>query len=177
VVQRIILHFSTFHPGKTLVCITFINLINTARLSIKYFSRVSCILLLLFISCKTYIIPVESFKDQLSGIDSTKLIPVQVSSPTGQTLNYLANPLRNIQCIDKNKNTVKLTNSPSLELRITYNKRKRTIFYFDRVVIINGQVTGVRSRLIPSLRKSIPLNDISKIEIQNGRKNYRYINR
>jgi len=67
-----------------------------------------------------------------------------------------------------------LTNSPSIEMRVTHNSKK-TIFFFDRVYVGDSVLTGVESRFIPTARKSISLKEISKIEIQDGKKKFRYI--
>ena len=47
--------------------------------------------LILFNSCTTYIIPVQSLKSQLSQIDSTKFKMVEVKGPIGEKYNYLSN--------------------------------------------------------------------------------------
>lgn len=124
--------------------------------------------------CKTYYIPVDSFKSQFSGIDSTKLKLVHTRGPIGEIVDYLSNPIENIQCVDKNNNPTELKNSPSLEIRFTENNNKQTTFYFDRVYLHDTLIIGVRSRFI-GLRKSIPINNIKMIEIQDGHKNFKYV--
>jgi hypothetical protein len=133
-----------------------------------------CILgLILVTSCTTYLIPVDSFKMQFAGIDSTKLKQINVTGPIGESYNYLSNPLRTIKCVDKKGNSYELTNSPSIEIRFTYGeKNKRTVFYFDRIYVNDSCVVGVQSRFISSIRKTIPLKSITKIEIQDGKKNF-----
>ena len=127
-------------------------------------------------SCTTYYIPVSSFKEQFAGVDSTKLIEVKVQGPYSERYHYLAAPIATIQCVDKKGNPHQLTNSPSLETRFTYgNKNKRTIFYFDRIYVSSNAVIGVQSRFIESIRQSIPLDSITKIEIQDGRKKFKYV--
>jgi hypothetical protein len=137
-----------------------------------------CTLGVIFVtSCTTYLIPVDSFKKQFAGIDSTRLRHVNVIGPIGETYNYLANPLETIKCVDKKGNPFELVNSPSIEIRFTYGaKNKRTIYYFDRIYVSDSCVVGVRSRFISSIRKTIPLKSISKIEIQDGKKNFHYTN-
>jgi len=133
--------------------------------------------LILVTSCKTYLIPVDSFKKQFAGIDSTKLRQVRVVGPIGEKYNYLANPLTTIKCVDKKGNSFELLNSPSIEIRFTYgDNNKRTIYYFDRIYISDSCVVGVQSRFISSIRKTIPIKSITKIEIQDGKKNFRYSN-
>lgn len=51
------------------------------------------LLFLGLISCKTYYIPVESFKEQFNGIDSTKLKIVNTRGPAGDIAQYPENRL------------------------------------------------------------------------------------
>lgn len=91
---------------------------------------------------------------------------------------YLANPIEKIKCFDKDGKPHELYNGPNIETRFTYRdngKRKRIIFYFDRIYVTENSVTGFRSRFM-GLRKTIPLDSIKKIEVQNGGKSYRYKN-
>nr|WP_319502486.1 hypothetical protein [uncultured Draconibacterium sp.] len=125
-------------------------------------------------SCKTYLIPLESFEHQFAGIDSTSLKEVRIEGAAYDT--YLANPINKIDCIDKQGNAFQLDNSPAIEIRFTYGeKNKRTIFYFDRVIKQDTLIIGGQSRFIPSLIKAIPFNSVSKIEVQNGGKNFKYV--
>ena len=127
-------------------------------------------------SCTTYYIPVNSFREQFAGIDSTKLVEVTVIGPYNGRYRYLANPITIIQCVDKKGNPHKLTNSPSLETRFTYGyKNKKTVFYFDRIYVDSKSVIGIQSRFIESIGKTIPLDSITKIEIQDGQKNFKYV--
>jgi hypothetical protein len=138
----------------------------------KYF-LVIFICLSLFISCKTYYIPRESLVEQFRDIDSSKFKDVIVKGPLGEKYRYKANPITIIKCVDKNNNPAELVNSPSIEIRVTHNGKK-TILYFDRVYVNDSVLTGTPSRFISSARRTIPLNQISKIEIQDGGKNYHY---
>jgi hypothetical protein len=132
-------------------------------------------IVLITTSCSTYYLTTKSLSDQFTGIDSTRLKPVTVRGPAGETYNYLANPIEIIECVDKQGNPTQLINSPSIEMRVTQQTGKRTIFYFDRVLVTDSALYGVRSRFIPSLRKAIKLQDIKKIEIQDGQKNFDYV--
>ncbi len=126
-------------------------------------------------SCTTYLIPIESFKQQFSDVDSSEYVNVKVRGPIGEGYYYAANPIGTIKCVDKEGKPHILKNSPSIEIRFTYGDRnKRTVFYFDRIFVNDSCVVGVRSRFIPSLIKTIPINSIKKIEIQDGRKNFKY---
>ncbi|MFN0189752.1 MAG: hypothetical protein ACKVQV_13710 [Bacteroidia bacterium] len=133
---------------------------------------------LLLNSCASYTIPVDSFKHQFAGIDSTTLEQVKVRGPMGESYEYPANPIKIIYCLDKNGKEVKLENKPSIEIRFTYGQEnKRTVFYFDRVIFSDSNVIGVQSRFISAIGKSIPLNDITKIEVQDGKKDFKYVSR
>lgn len=135
------------------------------------------ILLLTCISCSTYTVTTESLTSQLAGIDSTNLTPVKVRGPLGEEYNYLANPVDVIEVTDKQGNNVELIKKPSIEIRVTEINGKKTTFYFDRILIQNEKLTGVRSRFISAIQKSIPLDQIAKIEIQDGKKNFVYLSK
>jgi hypothetical protein len=127
-----------------------------------------------FIGCKTYYIPVESFKTQFKDIDSTNLRLVYTRDPYGFITEYWANPIDYIKCEDKNHNPYELKNGPSIEIRFTENNNKRTIFYFDRVYLQDTLIIGDRSRFI-GLRKDISINNVKLIEVQDGHKNFKYV--
>ena len=134
--------------------------------------------LICFTSCKSYYISLESFKQQFASIDSTNLKRVKMTGGGSLwvTEQYLANPITKIQCTDKKGNPAELDNGPAIEIRFTYGKaNKRTVFYFDRVFVTDSKVIGVPSRFIPTMRKTIPLNEIKKIEVQKGGKNFKYV--
>ena len=125
-------------------------------------------------SCKTYYIPVDSFKSQISEIDSNQLRMVRTQGPAGEIAEYPANPIEQIKCVDKDGNETVLQNSPSIEARITSADGKKTILYFDRIYVENDTLIGYRSRFI-GLPKKIALTEITKIEIQDGQKNFNYV--
>ena len=139
-------------------------------------SAITTTLFLFLTSCTTYYIPLDSFKQQFSGIDSTRLVNVDVKGPFGDSYHYAANPISIIKCVDKSGNPAELKNSPSIEIRFTYGENnKRTVYYFDRIYVSDSSVVGVESRFIQSIRKTIPLNAISKIEVQDGKKDFHYV--
>ncbi len=129
------------------------------------------ILSLSIFSCKSYYIPVNSFKSQFTDIDSTSLKPVIVKDPAGTRHVYLANPIDFIYCEDKDGNQHKLQNNPSIEIRFTDYKNKRTVFYFDRVFMNDSVIIGYRSRFA-GLKQEIPIKDVIKIEVQDGQKGF-----
>src|ERR1700739_3856882 len=131
------------------------------------------LLALFFSSCANYYISVSSLKEQFTGIDSTKLREVGLSGPMVFDVHYKANPIRMINCTDKEGKPFQLANGPSIETRITYGyKNRRIVFYFDRVFISNGMLYGVESRMMSFITNKIPLDSIKKIEVQDGGKNY-----
>lgn len=129
-----------------------------------------------FSSCKTYYIPVDSFKQQFSSFDTSNLREVDTRGPIGDVVKYKAYPIEIIKCVDKKGNSVELKNSPSIEIRFTNNDNKRTVFYFDLLRVNETSITGVQSRHMTWIRKTIPINTIKKIEVQDGRKRFRYVN-
>lgn len=139
----------------------------------------SFILILLFLSmvlnaCKTYLIPVQSFKEQFNGIDSAKLRLVKTRGLAGDVVEYLANPVDYIKCVDKSDMPYELKISPSIEIRFTEKNNKRTIFYFDRVFMQDTLIIGEMSRFV-RFRKGISINNVKLIEVQDGHKNFRYV--
>ena len=136
-------------------------------------------LLLNLFGFTTYFIPVEIFQYQFNGIDSTKLRMVEINVPVvicGVTTNsYPANPIDTIDCVDDNNNPIKLANSPSIEIRFTEKNDERTIFYFDTIYLQNSLIVGAKSRLIPTLRDAISINNVKLIEVQDGKKNFHYV--
>ncbi len=132
------------------------------------------LVLTLMTSCATYYLTTDSLKYQFSGIDSTELKMVTVRGPVGEKHQYLANPINEIECLDKKGNPSTLVNSPSVEMRITITTGRKTIFYFDRVYLTDSTLVGVQSRFISSIRKTIKLKDIKKIEVQDGKKKFHY---
>lgn len=134
------------------------------------------ILCIMLYSCRTYYIPKESLQQQFAGIDSTDFKLVKVKGSWAQTYTYLANPIKQIKCVDKNGNQIQIANSPSIEIRVTQNSGKKAIFYFDRIYVNNSILYGVKSRFIPSAKTAIPFKTIKKIEVQDGKKNFKYVN-
>ncbi|WP_339835892.1 hypothetical protein [uncultured Flavobacterium sp.] len=128
-------------------------------------------------SCTTYIIPTESFKTQFSKFDSIQKRERVINNPlTYGTIKYMTNNIMMINAIDKNNNPLTIRNSASLEMRVTKKNGKKNIFYFDTVTLENDTLKGSQSRFLPNIRKEIPFDDIIKIEIQEGGKNYSYQN-
>ena len=142
-----------------------------------------CLLVLLMAitsyGCATYIIPLESFKQQFAGIDSTRLRTVEINVPVimhGVTTNsYPANPIDTLDCVDGDNKPIRLANSPSIEIRFTTTDDDRVVLYFDTVHLQDSLVVGARSRFLPSLTQTIPLRSIKLIEVQDGKKDFHYV--
>ena len=133
-------------------------------------------LLLLMISCKTYTISPESFKEQFVKSGQNKSKEVRTNNPLSSVFDfkYLANDIKYLNVYDKNGTIFFMQNSPSVEMRVTLKNGKRKYFYFDTVTLENDTLKGGKSRILSGLENKIPFNDIVKIEIQDGGKNYYY---
>jgi hypothetical protein len=126
-------------------------------------------------ACTTYYIPVDSFKQQFADMDSSSLREVTTRGPAGDRVTYKTYPIDFIKCVDDKGNHFELPNSPSIEIRFTDLRGKRTIFYFDLMHVTDTSITGIQSRFIPSIHKTIFINQIKKIEVQDGHKNFHYV--
>ena len=109
-------------------------------------------------------------------MDTSKFIEVTTRGPIGDKVKYKTFQIELIKCVDNKGNPIVLQKSPSLEIRFTDSSNKKTIFYFDLISVDETYVKGVQSRFITSIKKTIPLNTIKTIEIQDGKKNFRYVN-
>lgn len=128
------------------------------------------------VSCKTYYIPIDSFKQQFKDIDLTELKMVNTRGPMGDVVSYKTYPIEYIKCVDKKNNPFELRNSPAIEIRFTEKNNKRTTLYFDQIFIQDSLIIGDGSRFI-NYQKVIPLNNIKVIEVQDGHKNFKYVER
>jgi hypothetical protein len=129
-----------------------------------------------FASCKTYYIPIESFNDQFKDIDSVELKTVNTKGPMGDVVTYKTYPIDYIKCVDKENNPFELKNSPSIEVRITDKSDKKTYLYFDQMYVQDSILKGDGSRFI-SYKKEIPIKDIKLIEVQDGHKKFKYVDK
>ncbi|WP_129460391.1 hypothetical protein [Flavobacterium stagni] len=136
-------------------------------------------LVLVMVSCKTYTIPVQSFKEQMQGItaDSMKKVNVRMPLPlpgSSTKTTYFSNQIQTIRVVNKKGEAVNLANSPAIEMRVTLRNNKRYHFYFDTVILQNDTLMGGRSRFASSLIRKIPMDSIVKIEVQDGGKKIEY---
>ena len=97
----------------------------------KYYNLISIVAVTMIISsCKTYYIPIDSFKEQFKDIDSVQLITVYTKGPMGDVVAYKTYPIEYIKCVDKKNNPFELKNSPSIEVRVTGKNNKKNLFLF-----------------------------------------------
>lgn len=131
---------------------------------------------LLVISCKTYVISPQSFKDQFKRIDSLSTGTKTINNPMNgfTAISYEGNQLQAIMVQDKKGNQDMLSVSPSLETRVTLKNGKRYHFYFDTLILKNDTLSGGPSRFISGITRKIPFDSIQKIEIQDGGKKFEY---
>ncbi len=148
-------------PNQDLIITVVLSLCLVGWLVYKVFFRTS------------YTIPVAAFRQQFVGEHTMK--EVTTLAPNGRKAKYETYAIDFIDCIDKKGNPFKLKNGPSLEIRFTDQNRKQTVFYFYMIRVDDVSVSSGQSRIMPNLRKSIPLNSIDKIEIQDGGKRFKYV--
>ncbi len=134
-------------------------------------------ILLLILSCKTYIIPTDSFREQMIKAKSGNMKEVEINNPLFyKNIKYSSNNIDRLIVTDKNENKIYLNNSPSIEMRVTHINGKKYHFYFDTVILENDTLKGGRSRFAQNLTRTIPMDSIVKIEVQDGGKNFNYQN-
>lgn len=127
----------------------------------------------LAVSCKTYTVDPESFRQQLAGAhmqDATITTPMAYAP----NITYSANDVKGITVVDKKGNLFYLENSPSIEMRVTQKNGKRNISYFDTVHLRNDTLYAVGSRFLSFVTRKIPFDSIVKIELQDGGKKFNY---
>jgi hypothetical protein len=150
------------------------NQLNGKIMNTKLPLTISLLTILVsFAACNTYRIPLDSFRQQFANKEKSREVTTQ--GPIGGTVKYNTYPIDIIKCVDKKGRAVELKNSPSLEIRFTDINNKKTIFYFDLLSVDENTVSGSRSRIAPGIQKSIPISNIKKIEVQDGKKNYMYV--
>lgn len=128
-----------------------------------------------FLGLESYNIPINSFKEQFGNMMELEWKEVTVRDPTGMLSTYLTFPIDEVKCQNDKGELITLKVKPSLEMRITDNVGKRTVFYFDKIKVENDRIIGSQSRFLKFIQKEIPFHNISKIEIQDGRKRFKYI--
>ena len=132
-------------------------------------------LFFIILSCKTYTIPVDSFKEQMIKAKPRNMKEVEVNNPLFLgNIKYSSNNINRLIVLDKDGNKMYLDNSPAIEMRVTHSNGKKYTLYFDTVTLENDTLKGGRSRFMQGLKREIPLDSIVKIEVQDGGKNFNY---
>jgi len=108
-------------------------------------------------------------------MDTSNMREVTTQGPVGDRVKYKTYPIDFIQAVDKNGNPITIPNSPSIEIRFTDNSNKKTVFYFDLIRFDGENITGRQSRFMSNFKKTIPISSVKKIEVQNGKKSFKYV--
>lgn len=131
----------------------------------------------LIISCKTYTIPIDSFREQMLNANTENRKDVEINNPLFYgNIKYASNNIEKLLVLDKDGNKIYLDNSPSIEMRVTHRNGKKYILYFDTIILENDTLKGGRSRFAQGVTREIPMDSIVKIEVQDGRKDLKYKN-
>jgi|SRR5436190_7637562 hypothetical protein len=125
----------------------------------KYVVSLSLISVL-FYSCSTYLIPVDSFKNQFGGMKETDMKEMVVQGPLGERTRYKTFPQDSVDCTKKGQ-WIRLEKAPSLEIRFTNDHNKKTVYYFDRIFVTDTTVSGTYSRML-GFKKPFPLKQSKK---------------
>ena len=133
---------------------------NTPLTAIVSFAFCLLLIVFFFASCKTYTIPVESFKKQFEQANAKGIKSVTTVGPYGDHADYNTINMDVIVAMDKQGREIALKVSPSLEIRFTHSGRKTT-FYFDLLRYDGDTIDGGRSRFMPALRKKISIATVS----------------
>jgi hypothetical protein len=123
--------------------------------------------------CAVYTVPIDEFDKQTAGATEGKLRKRTVRLSVYGRVRFLTNDIDTIIAYDSNGEITKIPNSPRLEIRFTTIDNSTKTFYFDTIYRVGGILHGSRARLL-YFHDSIILDNVSKIEIQDGRKNYSY---
>ena len=133
-------------------------------------------LILGFCSCKTYNVSVESFKKQITNQYDGNLDENDSNSTTFQydkTKVYQAYGMDFISVKDKKGNPYNLEVLSGAQTKITLKNGKKYIFYLQSITLENDSIKGYKSYLF-NLKSSIPLNQVSKIELQKDHAYQKY---
>lgn len=132
-------------------------------------------LLLKLLGMEIYTVPVISFKEQFGSMMTMQWKTVKVKTPNGSIISYDTFPIDEIKCFNRHEIPCNVKVKPSIEIRITHLKNKKSIFYFDRIRVQDNKIIGQNLRTFKFKDEEISLETISKIEIQDGKKYYRYV--
>ena len=105
-------------------------------------------------SCKTYTIPLESFREQMKNTNAATTKAVTVGNPLAfGNIAYNANNIDRIIAVDTDGNKIVLNNSGAIEIRVTHKNGKKYLMYFDTVLLENDTLKGGRSRFVQSVKR------------------------
>lgn len=145
--------------------------------TLKIVALLGCLFL---VSCTTYTIPTNSFREQMMKVEPGTMKEVEINNPllvpNAPNIQYTSNNIERIIVVDKEGKKTYLDNSPSIEMRVTHANGKKYHFYFDTVILENDTLKGGRSRFVQGLSRAIPMDSIVKIEVQDGGKKFGYQN-
>ena len=92
------------------------------------------------LSCKSYYIPVESFKKQFAGMDKAVRRDLVLRGLMNERLVYKVYPIDSIYCVDRKGRPVVLANSPSWNIEITDNHKRKAMLPFYRLIFQKNAV-------------------------------------
>lgn len=122
-------------------------------------------------SCQTYTLSVSSFKQQMADAKTAAIEDGLMAQRFIDTENaYSASLIDSIRAIDKNGNVKYLENIAAVESRFTLKNGKRYVVYFDTLFLLGDTLTGGRSRFFPDMQRSLHMDSIAKIELQNAKR-------
>jgi len=124
--------------------------------------------------CTTYELSLNTLEKRFAEIDSSDLVLTRVKGPFGETYSYLRHPGKFIPLENKEGEVVEVKISPSLEMKVTHDGGQKSYFYFDKVYVTDKYLIGDRSRFMDGFHKEIRIESIEKIEVQDGKKNFKY---
>lgn len=124
------------------------------------------LIMLCFLSCKTYTVTPENFKKQVIENEGNTI----ELSKFKNTL-YELDQLKFLTVYDKKGEVFQMQNSPSVEMRVTLKNKKRKIFYLNTLTLNNDTLSGYTSMIL-GLKNKVAFNDITKIEVQDGGKKF-----
>jgi hypothetical protein len=122
-------------------------------------------------SCTTYLMDTKTLVENLHGATKDSLTTKYLNGYYLARGRYEANSVSKIKCYTKEGAVFYLDNSPSIEMKVTLKDGGVRIFYFDTMYLQDTMLYGCDSRILRNYR-SISINRIENIYIQDGHKNY-----
>jgi hypothetical protein len=126
------------------------------------------------VGCASYTIPVRSFDEQTRAVHRSDLRSRAIQVAYTGTRMFRVNGIGSVRVEDSDGKALSLPNSPALEVRFTLEDGSTSVMYFDSIWRNDSLVIGSQSRLMP-IFDTVTIPRIRRIEIQDGHKNYRYV--